>query len=146
MVDAASLRSTCNQSGVKVGTFVCEFNTPGIGYILKNAGCDFAFIDMEHSGLDVSDLKQLLRYYEAANLPTFVRPPGKDYYAIARVLDMGAEGLILPMIGSVEEHKPSSTMPVTCRKAIGASPWELLMISIKLVRCWINCSEPTSAR
>ena len=105
MADTAPLRSMCNQSGVKVGTFVCEFNTPGIGYILKNAGCDFAFIDMEHSGLDVSDLKQLLRYYEAADLPTFVRPPGKDYYAIARVLDAGAEGLIIPMVGSVEEAK-----------------------------------------
>lgn len=98
-----SLRDTCARPGVKAGTFVCEFNTPGIGYILKNAGCDFAFIDMEHSGFDISDLKQLLRYFEAAGLPAFVRPPGKDYYAVARVLDMGAEGLILPMVGSVDE-------------------------------------------
>lgn len=98
-----TLRQVCESEGVKVGTFVCEFNTPGIGYILKNAGCDFAFLDMEHSGFDVSDLKSILRYFEAAGLPAFVRPPGKDNYAISRVLDMGAEGLILPMVGSVEE-------------------------------------------
>ena len=97
------LRNVCAQPGVKVGTFVCEFNTPGIGYLLKAAGCDFAFVDMEHSGFDVSTLKSLLRYFEAAQLPCFVRPPGKDYYAVARVLDMGAEGLILPMVGSVAE-------------------------------------------
>lgn len=98
-----SLREVCQSKGLKVGTFVCEFNTPGIGYLLKAAGCDFAFIDMEHSGFDVSDLKSLLRYFEAADLPAFVRPPGKDNYAISRVLDMGAEGLILPMVGSAEE-------------------------------------------
>ena len=97
------LRALCEQKGLKVGTFVCEFNTPGIGYILKNAGCDYAFVDMEHSGFDVSSMKSLLRYFEAADLPCFVRPPGKDYYAIARVLDIGAEGLILPMVSSVAE-------------------------------------------
>ena len=100
-----TLRQVCEADGIKVGTFVCEFNTPGIGYILKNAGCDFAFIDMEHSGFDISDLKVMLRYFEAADLPVFVRPPGKDNYAISRVLDVGAEGLILPMVGSVDEMK-----------------------------------------
>lgn len=100
-----SLREVCTRPGLKVGTFVCEFNTPGIGHILKNAGCDYAFIDMEHSGFDVSTLKSMLRYFEAASLPCFVRPAGKDYYAIARVLDIGAEGVILPMVGSAEEAR-----------------------------------------
>jgi len=99
------LREVCEQPGLKVGTFVCEFNTPGIGYILKAAGCDYAFIDMEHSGFDVSSMKSMLRYFEAADLPCFIRPPGKDYYAVARVLDIGAEGLILPMVGSAEEAR-----------------------------------------
>lgn len=100
-----SLRQVCEKPGLKVGTFVCEFNTPGIGYILKNAGCDYAFIDMEHSGFDVSTMKSMLRYFEAAALPCFVRPAGKDYYAIARMLDIGAEGLILPMVASADEAR-----------------------------------------
>ncbi len=98
-----TLRSLCQSSGLKVGTFMCEFNTPGIGHILKNGGCDYVFIDMEHSGFDVGAMKTLLRYFEAADLPAFVRPAGKDYYDMARVLDIGAEGLILPMVGSGEE-------------------------------------------
>lgn len=102
-VKKTTLRSLCSQKGLKVGTFMCEFNTPGIGYILKNGGCDYVFIDMEHSGFDVSTLKTLLRYFEAADLPAFVRPAGKDYYDMARVLDVGAEGLILPMVGTAAE-------------------------------------------
>lgn len=102
-MEKTTLKSLCNQKGLKVGTFVCEFTTPGIGHILKNGGCDYVFLDMEHSGFDVSTMKSLLRYLEAADLPAFVRPPGKDYYDMARVLDVGAEGLILPMVGSEQE-------------------------------------------
>lgn len=99
----ASLKQVCGQDGLKVGTFVAEFATPGIGYILKNAGLDFVFLDMEHSGFDIATLRQALRYFEAADLPCIVRPAGKDYYDMARALDIGAEGLVLPMVSSAAE-------------------------------------------
>ena len=40
-----------------------------------------------------------LRYFEAADLPAIVRVPSKVYHHIARAMDMGAEGLMLPMVG-----------------------------------------------
>ena len=101
----ASLKEVITAGELKVGTFVCEFATPGIGYILKNAGLDFVFLDMEHSGFDVSQMKSVLRYFEAADLPCLVRPPGKGYYDMARMLDIGAEGLCLPMVSSAEETR-----------------------------------------
>jgi len=42
---------------------------------------------------------------EAAQLPAIVRSPSKDYHHIARACDMGAEGVMLPMVGSAEEAK-----------------------------------------
>ncbi len=99
----ARLKEVFSGGGLKVGTFVGEFATPGIGYILKNAGLDFVFLDMEHTGFDVMTVKSLLRYFEAADLPCVIRPAGKDYYDMARVLDVGAEGLILPMVSGAEE-------------------------------------------
>jgi len=101
----ASMKDVATSGGLKVGTFVCEFATPGIGYILKNAGLDFVFLDMEHSGFDVSTMKSALRYFEAADLPCLVRPPGKDYYDMARMLDIGAQGLCLPMVSSADEAR-----------------------------------------
>lgn len=100
-----SLKDVCTSGGLKVGTFVAEFATPGIGYILKNAGLDFVFLDMEHTGFDVMTLKSCLRFFEAADLPCLVRPAGKDYYDMARVLDIGAEGLVLPMVSSAAEAR-----------------------------------------
>ena len=43
-----NLRALVGTSGTKVGTFLFEFATPGIGQILKAAGADFAVLDMEH--------------------------------------------------------------------------------------------------
>ena len=89
----------------KFGHFIVEFATPGIGHILKSAGCDFVLLDMEHSGFGFETVKSMLRYMEAAQLPAIVRSPSKDYHHIARACDMGAEGVMLPMVGSAEEAK-----------------------------------------
>jgi 2-keto-3-deoxy-L-rhamnonate aldolase RhmA len=42
---------------------------------------------------------------EAAGLPTIVRVPSHHSHHIARALDMGAEGLMLPMVGSAAEAR-----------------------------------------
>ena len=87
----------------KFGHFIVEFATPGIGHILKSAGCDFVLFDLEHSGFSFETAKSAIRYFEAADLPVIVRAPAKDNHFIARAMDMGAEGLMLPMVGSVAE-------------------------------------------
>src|SRR3712207_7598073 len=45
-----ALKAQCRSRELKLGHFVVEFATPGIGHILKQAGCDFVLLDMEHSG------------------------------------------------------------------------------------------------
>jgi 2-keto-3-deoxy-L-rhamnonate aldolase RhmA len=90
---------------LKLGHFIVEFATPGIGQILKGAGCDFALFDTEHSGFGFETIKAVLRYMQAADLPTIVRVPSKEYHHIARAADMGAEGVMLPMVGSPEEAR-----------------------------------------
>ena len=50
----------------KFGHFIVEFATPGIGHILKSAGCDFVLFDMEHSGFGFETVKSAVRYFEAA--------------------------------------------------------------------------------
>jgi 2-keto-3-deoxy-L-rhamnonate aldolase RhmA len=98
-----SMRDMTRSRSIKVGHFVVEFATPGIGYILKNAGCDFVLFDTEHSGFHNETIKAALRYFEAAAVPAIVRVPSKEYHHIARALDMGAEGLMVPMVNDAAE-------------------------------------------
>ena len=98
-----SLKKLANKRSLKVGHFVVEFATPGIGQILKAAGCDFVLFDTEHSGFGYETIKSVLRYMQAADMPTIVRVPSKEYHHIARACDMGAEGIMLPMVGTAKE-------------------------------------------
>lgn len=90
---------------LKVGHFIVEFATPGIGQILKAAGCEFVILDTEHSGFGFETMKRVLLYTQAASLPTIVRVPSKEYHHIARAADMGAEGIMLPMVNNADEAR-----------------------------------------
>ena len=100
---ARGLKEMAGAKTPKFGHFIVEFATPGIGHILKSADCDFVLFDLEHSGFGFETVKSAIRYFEAADLPAIVRVPSKEYHHIARAMDMGAEGLMLPMVGNVEE-------------------------------------------
>lgn len=100
-----TLREMAGTKTVKVGHFVVEFATPGIGHILKSAGCDFVLFDLEHSGFGFETVKSAIRYFEAARLPAIVRVPSREYHHIARAMDMGAEGLMAPMVGDPAEAR-----------------------------------------
>ena len=97
------LKDLTRSPGLKVGNFIVEFATPGIGHILKAAGLDFAFFDMEHSGFSYETLKSAVRYFEAAGVPLIVRVPSLENDMLARACDMGAEGLIAPMISTAAQ-------------------------------------------
>lgn len=100
-----SLKDMTRKRDVKLGHFIVEFATPGIGHILKAAGCDFTLFDLEHSGFGFETVKSAMRYFEAADVATIVRVPSKEYHHIARACDMGAEGIMIPMVGNAAEAK-----------------------------------------
>jgi 2-keto-3-deoxy-L-rhamnonate aldolase RhmA len=99
------LKKMVQNRNAKLGHFIVEFATPGIGHIMKAAGCDFALFDLEHSGFSFETVKSAIRYFEAADMAAIVRVPSKDYHHIARVCDMGAEGIMIPMVGTAAEAK-----------------------------------------
>ncbi len=99
------LKAMARSRDPKFGHFIVEFATPGIGHILKSAGTDFVLFDLEHSGFSFETVKSAVRYFEAADVPMIVRVPSKEYHHIARACDMGAEGIMLPMVGSAKEAR-----------------------------------------
>ena len=100
-----NLKRMFASSSIKVGHSIFEFDSPGIGQIMKAADVDFVFLDMEHSGFSISDIKRSITSLRAGNVPALVRPPSNSYDHISRVLDVGADGLIMPMVSSKDEVK-----------------------------------------
>ncbi len=92
------------QSGqVSLGTFIFEFSTTGIGRIASEAGAEFVLFDMEHTGWSVETIRMLIASTRSVDAVPIVRVPATQYHFMARVLDMGAMGIMLPMVESVEQ-------------------------------------------
>ena len=102
-MSAPNLKRLLANRKLKLGHSVFEFNSPGLGQIIAAARVDFIFLDMEHSGFGIADAKRAISSFRAGNLPVMVRPPSSAYHHIARVMDVGADGLVMPMVGSGEE-------------------------------------------
>lgn len=85
------------------GTMIFEFASPGLPAILASAGADYVLYDMEHSGLGMDDMKTQFALCRAAGIVPMVRPPAKQYHLLSLLLDLGAMGLMLPMVESSEE-------------------------------------------
>jgi 2-keto-3-deoxy-L-rhamnonate aldolase RhmA len=100
-----NLRSLIGAPNIKVGTFLFEFVTPGIGQVLKAAGADYAVLDMEHTGFGFDTVREVVRYCQAADLPLIVRVPSQSRDHISRALDTGADGIMVPIVSSVEQAK-----------------------------------------
>ncbi|MDA3039564.1 MAG: aldolase/citrate lyase family protein [Actinomycetota bacterium] len=85
------------------GTMVFEFLSAGLPQVLQNAGAQFVFYDMEHSGFSMDEVKTQLALCRGLGLVPLVRPPDTTYQYTARLLDLGAMGLLFQMCETAEQ-------------------------------------------
>ncbi|MBI1311488.1 aldolase [bacterium] len=86
-----------------IGTMMFEFNTVGAARATAAAGAEYAIFDMEHTGWSVETIRNLCVASRDTSMVPMVRVPATEYHFIARVLDMGAVGVMVPMVESVEQ-------------------------------------------
>jgi 2-keto-3-deoxy-L-rhamnonate aldolase RhmA len=82
------------------GAMIFEFFSPGMSAILANAGCRFVLYDMEHTGMGFETLKWLFAGCRGLPIEPMVRVPRGEYTFLARALDLGARGVMIPMVES----------------------------------------------
>jgi 2-keto-3-deoxy-L-rhamnonate aldolase RhmA len=99
------VKRTLARGGVSVGTMMLEFATTGIGRIAAEAGAEFAVFDMEHTGWSMETIRLLMATSRAADIVPLVRVPTAQYHFIARALDVGAMGVVIPMVADADEAR-----------------------------------------
>lgn len=90
------------EGGVPLGSMVFEFSTTGLARIAAAAGADFLIYDMEHTGWSMETIRMLMAASRSADLAPMVRVPTLQYHFIARALDLGALGIMVPMLETEE--------------------------------------------
>lgn len=85
-----------------VGTMVSEIGTPGMVRILRKAGFNFAVVDCEHGPFTFPDITAMAAVATEASFRLLVRVPAVTREHIGRVLDGGADGIVVPMVDDAE--------------------------------------------
>lgn len=107
------LGRSLSQRGETVGTWV-QINSPEVAETAAGSGFDFVIIDMEHGSFGIDSCVNLIRAVEAGGADAIVRVPSSAPVDIAKVLDAGARGVVVPAVRSGEE----------AARAIAASRYE----------------------
>src|SRR6185437_4545563 len=90
------------EGGLALGTHLGGIADPQIVEIIGLAGFDAAFIDMEHTSLDLHDVQSAVMAAERVGITPIVRTPGFDPAFILRLLDMGVQGVQVPHVSNPE--------------------------------------------
>lgn len=71
--------------------------------IMASAGFDWLTIDLEHSVIELTMAQNLIGHIQAAGMKALVRVGKNDEVIIKRIMDAGADGIIVPMVNSRED-------------------------------------------
>ncbi len=98
------LRAIWREGGVAANAWIA-LDDPFAAELVAGCGFDSVCVDLQHGLADPARLPDFLRAIELAGAVALVRPPWNDAATLMRILDAGALGVIVPMIGSAEEAR-----------------------------------------
>lgn len=85
-----------------LGTW-CSLPSPYVVELLASVGFDWICVDLQHGLATETDLPAMLQAADAAAVPVLVRVRSLEPAAISRALDLGAVGVIVPLVDGVEQ-------------------------------------------
>ena len=98
-----SFRETLRSGATVSGPIISEIRTVGLVKALAVAGHDFIWLDMEHAMYGWETIQTLVQYGRAVGIAPLVRVTDLSYALVARALDSGAVGVIVPRVETVEQ-------------------------------------------
>ncbi|MCC6389378.1 MAG: hypothetical protein IT167_02150 [Bryobacterales bacterium] len=91
------------QSGKQIFGGTVLSSDPEIYCAMANAGFDYLWIEMQHSPLTYQEVAHMIRACKGAPAIPFIRVPDATEGDIQKAADIGALGIIIPMVESVEK-------------------------------------------
>lgn len=97
-----SLKQKLKNNELTVGSWIM-IPTPISVEIMALAGFEWLVIDIEHTSIDLQTCESLIQTIQSKDIKALVRVSKNEEVIIKRVLDMGADGIIVPMVCSKED-------------------------------------------
>jgi len=118
-----TLKEKIRQGKVTLGSWV-TIPHPSVIEIMASAGFEWLTIDIEHSAIAMESIQTMILTIQSKNMKALVRVYDNDEIIIKRVLDAGADGIIVPMIKSKDEARKmvdSVYYPPKGKRGVGLS-------------------------
>ncbi len=80
-----------------------DLPSPEVAEIAARAGADFAVVDLEHGPASVETAGRMIAALRAGGAAAIARPPERSEPWIKRLLDSGADGVLIPMVDTPEQ-------------------------------------------
>lgn len=93
------LKQKLKQNELSIGSWL-TIGDVAVVEIMATAGFEWLCIDIEHTSIDLESTKVLISTIQAENMKALVRVSKNEEVIIKRVMDMGADGVVVPMINS----------------------------------------------
>ncbi len=94
-----SLKQKLKNNELTLGSWV-TIGHPAIIDIMASAGFEWLVVDMEHTSIDLTTAHNLIATIQANGMKALVRVSKNEEVIIKRILDMGADGIVVPMVKS----------------------------------------------
>jgi 2-dehydro-3-deoxyglucarate aldolase/4-hydroxy-2-oxoheptanedioate aldolase len=91
------------KKGSTLGVLVSN-NSADMVEVLSMTGLDWLMVDLEHAAIDAQNFQALCRA-ASGRCSVIARVPKNDSIWISRVLDAGADGIIVPQVNSADDAK-----------------------------------------
>ena len=96
------LKQKLKNNELTVGSWIMMGNSMSVE-VMALAGFEWLVIDIEHTPIDMETVQTLIITIQANNMKALVRVSKNEEVVIKKVLDMGADGIIVPMVSSKED-------------------------------------------
>jgi len=97
-----SLKKKLQNNELTFGSWIMMSSTMSVE-VMALAGFDWLVVDIEHTAIDLETTLSLISTIQAHHMKALVRVSKNEEVVIKRVLDMGADGIIVPMVCSKED-------------------------------------------
>jgi 2-dehydro-3-deoxyglucarate aldolase/4-hydroxy-2-oxoheptanedioate aldolase len=118
-------RERLAQGEVVYGCGLQVYRAPEIPRLFAAAGFDYVFIDMEHGSFSLETAHDMIIACKLAGITPIVRVGEVQYTLCARLLDQGAQGIILPRVEDptvLEEALSWMRFPPLGKRGYGINP------------------------
>lgn len=100
-----SLKKKLSDPDKRVSMHICTIPSATVTQAMAAAGADAVIIDMEHGAVDYGSCHAMIAATAGSDCAPLVRIAKNDTSQVKRVLDLGAEGIVFPLIKTVEDAK-----------------------------------------